>query len=133
VRGMLVGILFGVATGLFISPFFARPQIEAWEISPEARKHSIDRLFAEYKEKRCFYVLKLPVLGRKLNVGIVNEMRVTYEGFAPMSEIGGEPTQFWYSKNGECEIRKYNTETLFVEIRTRHALTLKRVESTKQP
>jgi hypothetical protein len=56
-------------------------------------------------------------------------MRVIYEGFVPLKEIADQPTHFWYTKNGEFYIRKYDADTLFVQIKTKYALSLKRDET----
>jgi hypothetical protein len=106
-----------------------RSQTELWEISPEFRTDEVDKMFADYIAGRIPYTLRLPIMGRELRVRIVNEMRVTYEGFVPLKELADQPTHFWYTKNGECVIRQYDSDTLFVQIRTKYALSLKRDET----
>jgi hypothetical protein len=109
------------------------PGPELWEISPEFRRNEVDGMFADYQAGRISYTLQLPVMGRELKVRILKEMRVTYEGFVPLKELGDEPTRFWYSKNGECGIRQYDADTLFVQIKTKYALTLKREGISNDP
>lgn len=119
---IFVGFVIGVVTGVRIGLLSKTP--EAWQINPDFRREEVDPMFAEYKAGRALYTLGLPIVGHVLNVQIVNETRLTREGFVPLGELG-EPTRFWYVKPGECYIYQYNGATMFVQLRTKYAMGLK--------
>jgi hypothetical protein len=102
----LTGLIVGLTTDRA-----GKPPTQPWEIDPDFRREEVDGMFADYKAGRVLYTVHLPVLGRDLKVRMVNETRVTYEGFVPWDELGDRPTPFWYHKSGECSIQEYDSDT----------------------
>jgi hypothetical protein len=118
--------LFGLVCGGGL--VMSRPSPpELWELWPEFRREEVDAMYADFRAGRVRYTAELPVLDGRLKVRVVEEVRGAHYGFVPLNEVGHVPDHFWYYKNHEFDINKYDTLTLFVSIKERHARTLHKI------
>jgi hypothetical protein len=122
--GIPVAFFAGLIVGV-TSASSQKPPPEAWQISPEFRRYDVDRMFADYKAGRVIYTVMLPVLGTRVRARVVHNRYSGGDfGFVPMGEIGDLPTQLWYLKRSQFELKKYDDETLFVRIDSRYVIEL---------